>query len=210
MAINNKKIAKSIQFRPLIRLMRSVPQSSPPPDITRQIMSRIQAVGTELGSSASQPRQRLLKAVVNWQGPTRWPELTACLFAVVFCYMILGVILYFGLHFLDGRSVVPYWIKIQAPYSLVSATGFLIVGLYTLKKDWLALRLARSAITIHLGLTTVFIIMMLIRTDDTAVLGGLMSCMSVHLILGIFMALVLRRFRYAMCDDMSQEYCIQP
>lgn len=207
MAIKNKKFAKSIQYRPLIRLMRSFPESSPPPDTTRQIMSRIQAVVTEHESSANRGRQRLLKDILHWQGPTRWPELSACLFAVVFSYIILGAILYFGLQLPDGRSAVPFWIKVQVPYALVTATGLLFVGLYTLKRDWRSVRLARSVITIHLGVTTVFIIMMLIRTDDAALLGGLLSLMSVHLIHGIFMALAVHRFHNFVCNDMSQDYC---
>lgn len=137
----------------------------------------------------------MLDDLWHWKAPTRWSEFSMCLFAVVFIYMLLGAILYFGFQLLEGRSVLPYWIRIQAPYALCTALGLLAVSLYSLKKSARAIRVARSAITVHLGLAALLLVMVIGVTDEAALLAGLLSFTSIHLIFGLFLALVVHRFK---------------
>ena len=175
--------------------MQQVPGAEPAADFTQRTMQRVFADKAALYSSGSHRGKLLLDDLWHWKGPTRWTEFSMCLFAVVFIYMLLGGILFFGFEFLEGRTVLPYWIEIQAPYALCTALGLLVVSLYTLKKSPVAIRVARSAITIHLGLAALLLIMVFGVTDQAALLAGLLSFTSIHLIFGLFLALVVHRFK---------------
>lgn|GEM_PF-4043117 len=204
MAIKKKTLGRALQYRQLIREMQSLPVARPSSESTQQIMARITAADRMQASGGRRLLTHWLQEVWLWRGPTRWHELSACLFAVVFSYLSLGAIMFFGFYFLDGRPVVPYWIKVQVPYSFVTASGLLIIGLYTLKKNCRAVRLAQLAMIIHLGVAVAIIIMMLRLTDEIAVLGGMLSFMSVHLIFGWFTTLVVRRFNNHVCNYTPQ------
>jgi hypothetical protein len=194
--IKRKKILnRAMTYRRMVRRMRQMPEAQPSSDFTRRTMTCILADKTAGDITAVHRGQSLLDELWQWRGPTRWIEFSMCLFAVMFIYMLLGAILYFGFQFLEGRTMLPYWIKIQAPYALCTALGLLAVSLYTLKRDARAIRVARSAITIHLGLAAILLVMVIGVTKEAALLTGLLSFTSIHLIFGLFLALVVHRFK---------------
>jgi len=175
-------------FQHIIQIMRQTTPVQTPDNFTERVMGLLPK---HLPDSWQPNYVRILNALTE---ATTWTECSLCFFMAGFFYLIMGIVLIPGLKKLGDQMSVANWIMIQPQIALITAFGFLVLGVLLLKKGVAAVRMVHLCTLIYIGLAIMNGIAVGKAFGSPSVTVGIPLFMMVGILMGGFLAVVLQKY----------------
>lgn len=185
-------------FVPIIEQMRAEKAVEPHPAFTRRVMTVVAEMqAAKAGSTAfwRQVRRRAAATVAYLTDTPSAADIALCFLLAGFFYFMLGIILFFGLQSIDPLPTAAQWLRLQPQIAMLTAGVLGTLGVLLLLDGGLAMRLARIG-------TLAFIAFSVFNGTWFGVAGaasyrlfGLLCFTFAPVLLGLFLAASLQRFR---------------
>jgi hypothetical protein len=184
-------------FETIRTLAGSSANAAPPQDFTHKVMRRLaeKAIGFRQSLDDQSRKHRLQVSIRNLLIPASAVEIATCFFLTGFFYLVLGIILHFGLKSLAIDSPAAGWIYYQPHIALLTAMGFAAVGVFLLQNNRLAYRIANLAIICYILLSIVNGVQVRINPATPFSFSGVLCFSAGATILGLFLAVAVNNFR---------------
>jgi hypothetical protein len=137
------------EFQDIVKILKSLPRGEPLSGFTSRVVSRIQAEEQDFSTLNKARmagwRNRAFSGLEHGSSCPLWFLMAG------FCYMVLGVVLYFGLSRAGADFALARWVAMQPQVAFVVGGIFFILGLLLVHGKLIAVKTAKLFVLIYMG-----------------------------------------------------------
>ena len=180
------------EFKDIVEAVKSLPKVEPPPDFTNRVAAAIEAEhrGRQPLSGGVNPTL-LLPFEDLEQG-------RSCPFWFImagFCYLTLGMLLFFGLGRIGSDFPLAGWIAMQPQISMAVGVVFIVLGLMLFHGKKTVLSAAQRSLFIYIGFVVINGVGMQVKLGVPATVVLFLFYIGCGVGLGFFLQEAVRRYQ---------------
>ncbi len=183
------------EFLDIVASLKRFPKVEPLSDFTNRVVSRIQAEEKDFSTLKNDRtafwRKRAFSGLEHGGSCPLWFIMAG------FCYMILGVVLYFGLSRAGGADfALAGWVAMQPQVAFVVGGIFFILGLFLIHGKLIAVKMAKFFVLIYMGFVVINGIGMQSKIGLPATATLFLFYIGCGVALGFFLQETVRRYHH--------------
>jgi hypothetical protein len=184
------------EFKALIDTLQTTPGLEPEPGFTGRVMSAVYGQRRSVskrrdGYPVSARLQRVLAGLTQTASAK---DIALCFLLAGFFYLVLGLVLYFGLKSAAAAGPLSGWIAIQPYLAFGFAAGLGAMGALILADGPTALRIAHLGTVTYIVLVLSNAVLLQISPARPFNVYGILFFTAGSLLLGIFLVTAVRKF----------------
>ncbi len=179
-------------------LARLTPPVEPPADLEAKVMARIESLKPALWNRIKdfllQPVDTRIDFARAFSGSVSGSECSFYFITAGFYFLIVGLILMFGLGRFGGEWLMVKWVRMQPHIVLVTAVWLVVLGIFILRDGEVAARVARIG-------TVAYIVLLILDAVAIHVTAGLpvtivffFSFIGTGVLAGLFLARIIWKY----------------
>ncbi|HRT62785.1 MAG TPA: hypothetical protein P5551_10535 [Syntrophales bacterium] len=188
-------LAKWKELDRIAFVARHSPQVEPPADLDAKVMARIEALKPTLWIRVRefflQPVDTRIDFGRAYSGTLSGSECSFYFITAGLYFLIVGLILMFGLGRFGGEWLTVGWVRMQPHIVLVTAVWLVVLGIFILKDGEVAARVARIGTVAYIGLLILDAVAIHITAGFPVALVFLFSFIGTGVLAGLFLARVI-------------------
>jgi len=188
-------LAKWRDLENVVSLARLTPRVEPPADLDARVMTRIEslepALWTRVRAFLLQPVDTRIDFKRAFSGSVTGSECSFYFIMAGLYFLIVGLILMFGLGRFGGEWLTVGWVRMQPHIVLVTAVWLVVLGIFILKDGEVAARVARIGTVAYIGLLILDAVAIHITAGFPVALVFLFSFIGTGVLAGLFLARVI-------------------
>ena len=182
------------EFHDIVTILKSLPKSEPLSDFTSRVVSRIQVEEKDFSTSNTGRiapwRNKAFSGLEHASSCPLWFIMAG------FCYMVLGVVLYFGLSRAGADFALARWVAMQPQVAFVVGGIFFILGLSLIHGKLIAVKTAKFFVLIYMGFVIINGIGMQSKIGLPATATLFLFYIGCGVALGFFLQETIRRYHH--------------
>ena len=191
------QFGKMDEYKDIIGIIKETPPVRPPDHFSERVMGLLPddkpGMGRRLKTILWQPRYTPM--VSRFTEAKSWAECSLCFLMAGFFYLIMGVVLILGFKKFGNQMPVAKWIMIQPHIALVTAFGFMVLGISLLKKSTVAVKLVHLGTSLYIAFAMINGIAVQMAIENPAMLGSILPFMTGGVLMGAFLAIIVQKYR---------------
>jgi len=188
-------LAKWRDLENIASLTRLTPRAEPPADLDARVMARIESIKPDLWSRA---REFLLQPVDTridfkraFSGSVSGSECSFYFIMAGFYFLIVGLILLFGIGRFGGEWLMVRWVRMQPHVALTTAVWLVVLGVFILKDGEVAARVARVGTVVYIVILLLDAVAIHLTVGFPLALVFLFSFIGTGILAGVFLAKII-------------------
>lgn len=185
-------LAKWRKLDRIASIARLSPRIEPPADLDAKVMAQIDAYKPTLCIRVRefllQPVETRIDFARAFSGSVSRSECSFYFIIAGFYFLIVGLILIFGIGRFGGEWLMVKWIRMQPHIVLVMAVWLVVLGIFILKDGEVAARVARIGTVAYIGLLLLDAVAIHITAGLPVALVFLFSFIGTGVLTGLFLA----------------------
>jgi hypothetical protein len=191
-------LAKWKELDRIAAMARLSPQIAPPADLDAKVMARIDAlrptVWIRVREFLLQPVDTRVDFGKAFSGSVSGSECSFYFIMAGFYFLIVGLILMFGLGKFGGEWLTVGWVRMQPHIVLATAVWLVVLGIFILKDGEVAARVARIGTVAYIGLLILDAVAIHITAGFSVALVFLFSFIGTGVLTGLFLARIIWKY----------------
>ena len=188
-------LAKWRELERITSLARLSPQIQPPADLDAKVMTRIGSLRPALWSRVRdfllQPVDTRIDFKRAFSGSASGSECSFYFIMAGFYFLIVGLILMFGIGRFGGEWLMVRWVRMQPHIALVTAVWLVVLGIFILKDGAVAAKVARIGTVAYIGLLILDAVAIHMTAGFPLALVFLFSFIGTGVLTGLFLAKII-------------------
>jgi hypothetical protein len=180
------------EFKDIVEVLKRVPNVEPPPDFTGRVADAIEA-----GQRDRQPANGLV--LPQPVGPFADLEQgRSCPFWFImagFCYVTMGILLFFGLGRIGSNFTLAGWIAVQPQIAVTVGIIFFALGLLLFHEKMIVLKAVQRSLFLYIGFVVVNGVGMQIKLGVPATVALFLFYIGCGVGLGFFLHEAVHRYQ---------------
>jgi len=187
---------QSGRFKGIRDGLRRIGPVSPPPGFTAGVMGKLlmTAAGAGPADRAQGRRSRLSILRTGWMVPADLAECVLCYVLAGVFYLVLGIVLTFGLNTILGRMPDAGWVMFQPGLAIFLSIGFISLGVLLSRSNRRAAKAACYVIFAYVGTFILNSVALYITLGDALSLSGLVMLLAGGTSLGFFLVIITQGY----------------
>lgn len=179
----------------IVSLARLSPPVEPPADLDAKVMARIEALKPSLWVRVRefllQPVDTRIDLTRAFSGSLSGSECSFYFIMAGFYFLIVGLILMFGLGRLGGEWLMVKWVRMQPHLVLMTAVWLVVLGIFILRDGGAAARVARIGTVSYIGLLILDAVAIHVTAGFPVALVFFFSFIGTGVLAGLFLAKII-------------------
>ena len=180
-------------------LARLTPPVEPPADLDAKVMARIEslrpALWVRVREFLLQPVDTRIDFAKAFSGSLSGSECSFYFIMAGFYFLIVGLILMFGLGRFGGEWLMVKWVRMQPHIVLVTAVWLVVLGIFILRDGEVAARVARIGTVAFIGLLLLDAVAIHFTAGFPVALVFFFSFIGTGVLTGLFLAKIVWKHR---------------
>ena len=180
------------EFKDIVEVLKRAPNVEPPPDFTGRVADAIEA-----GHRGSQPANGLVlpQPVGPFAGLEQGRSCPFWFIMAGFCYVTLGILLFFSLGRISNEFTLAGWINMQPQIAVAVGAIFIALGLLLFHGKMIVLKAAQRCLFLYIGFVVVNGVGMQIKLGVPATVALFLFYIGCGAGLGFFLQEVVHRYQ---------------